>query len=204
MDLIIAVVLLVILLFRISTDKAGHKQAQAQYNEERLSFEQRKYAWLQMVTNEALEKELSQEFLSNDKCILNELNETKQFYGCSLEPVDKVTAMRILMANRHLLTARDAELGIKIEAHGASYAEMDKDYESKINFIWHINKKLIEAGIVERMYNCCFPLYYPFESEDYHPGTIVWEPIIPPAYLKASEDRLKELGCANRKERIFR
>jgi hypothetical protein len=56
LDLIIAVVLLVILLFRISTDKAGHKQAQAQYNKERLSFEQRKYAWLQMVTMKHLKK----------------------------------------------------------------------------------------------------------------------------------------------------
>lgn len=202
MALILALVLGLYWVIRISGDKHETKKAREEFervsNEEKLNRE----TWEAAVINRELEAELEDRLFNKDQELLDEVQRTwndyfdypipekyyvfkhdeKTRYALffSREYYEDTTALRILMANRGFLLAHDAVLGIDFFAHGETELRRVSDYRVQEHFILSINEKLKLHGIDEEMYSArVYDPIYRFPSGIVHlSGTVKWEPQI--------------------------
>jgi hypothetical protein len=203
MALILALVLGLYWVIRISCDKHETKKAREEFervsNKEKLNRE----TWEAAVTNSELEAELEDRLYHNDEVLLQEIRDTWShyypgasvdvFYRAKKKPNSNIilidtgnacsqfTALRILLANRGFLTYHDAILGISFYAYAETEYQMARSFHIQEQFILAVNEKLKQRGIDEAMYTDDDRGIWDFPRKERRvldSGTVKWRPEI--------------------------
>lgn len=200
---------------KYSNDKSAHKRAQEEYDSIHAEDESRRVQWMSMVTDKKLEAELEDKLYHRESAVMSELasswgnyydgdmpklivqnKETRyRFIECpsQYQCVNSLTLLRMLMANRGLLTFGDAELGMEISLNmGDTTLQRERNYDEQLDFARAIDVKLKNSGISETMYiyldGTC--KYFSIDERRIG-GKIMWRPMISTNALRFSET-LKE------------
>lgn len=198
---------------KYSNDKSAHERMQKEYQCALEERQANKQLWLSKVTNKELEDELEDKIYQRESDVMAELIASwGDYYDCdmpksisyyngkgyryvespsSFKCVNSLNLLRILMANRGLLTSWDAELGIDIcEGFGNTAIQRRQSYSEMLRFVKAIDKKLREHGICERIYvtyypssSVCFPL-----GDTAVNGKVVWYPLACALALKIVDE----------------
>ena len=215
MELILALVLGIYWICRISVDKSKTKAARQEYDEISKSEKELRDKWFSAVTDYSIETELEDRLYRHDEALIQELKNTwNDYFYCSFPEtiyhrnshenknyifyfddnyVSDANALRILMANRGLLCRLDAELGIGICEYGDTEAQRRVRYSKEIRFLQAIDRKLEEHGNIQEMYIHTGTYYYSFPTERVMYGIVNWRPMISIFALRLSETMKKEM-----------
>lgn len=190
---------------RYLSDKSAHQKAKNEYDRIHMDDVVRKARWETLVIDKELEAELEDKIYHRDSEVMSELEAScGDYYDVAMPAlgIDRLTALRILMANRGHLTRDDAVNGIKIIAHGATTVQMVESHKIQAKFVTQINEKLKKRGIDNPMYfeGLNYRLYpFPGEYNIFSGsvasiGKVKWRPMISTFALQDSNRRLREIG----------
>ena len=206
---------------RYSHDKQAHAIANKQYEEAQKAEAERRRNWLDKVTNTDFERDFEERIFQRDETVIQELADSWQHYfeadypqiiirpkgdnrliGESFGAATELTALRVIMANRGLLTLRDATEGIDVFAQGETAQQKAVSLSKQLFFIQTVNEQLNKHGSSENVYfEGLNLLYYPISGKlnarkgfVHEVGKVKWEPIISQAALDLSNNRLNEIG----------
>ena len=156
MELIIAIVLGGFLIIKLASKMKKDREHDEQLKIKTEQREKNKEAWLNKVTDKKLEDELEEKIYSGligeevQNAFLEAARGLPEKYIASLR-YDKEMVLRILMAAHGKLRFEDACLGISVFAHGPTEIRRREDAEMKRSVVYHIQNKLREHGINERV-----------------------------------------------------
>lgn len=194
---------------KYSNDKTSLKKAREEYNTIHQSDEAKLKAWKSSVIDAETERDLEERLFQRDEALLSEVSDTwADYYDCDMpksilrsweshyrfvecpeRSVSKLTMLRILMANRGLLTQGDAETGLSVSLDfGYTALQKSENYFKQIRFVKAIDAKLQRRGIKEQMYIRLSGTsdYYVIDSRKI-PGRVMWRPMIGTFALRATE-----------------
>jgi len=216
MALILALILGLFWIIRLSSEKAQVKSVRKEYDKHHQVEENVRDSWEKSVINQALEEEFEDRLYRRDETLLEEVSASWNAYfpyplpgtyivrkkrdayyiNVSYDYFDDLTALRILLANRGFLTWRDAKLGIDLVAAGDTAAQKAYSYTVQRNFIVAIDESLKKHGVNEKMYSSVFMSQYnvfPPSDPDYHRDMckIQWKPEISDSYINFDEHKRK-------------
>lgn len=158
--------------------------------------------WLSKVTNKELEDSLDTALLLSDESLLKEVRDSWVYYFGIKAPeyyqreitkhgvhrfafsgnhvIDRTTALRILMANRGMLTVEDATHGIRFCASSSDPITEKWEHRVSMRFLHAINDRLKEHGINEEMYENRYnpALGHDEPLEFYYCGVAKWYPMM--------------------------
>lgn len=204
---------------KYSNDKTSLKEAHSEYDSVHSNDESVRFQWESKVINKEIESDLEEKIYQSNAEIISELEKTWNDYyesefpklfipkkiGGRLLDTDTstlraLTALRILMANRGLLTYHDAVIGFDIFANGETTAQMVENHKIQTHFITQVNEKLKNHGMDYPMYfeginHLLYPFpgsYNIFSGSVFVVGKVRWRPEIPSFTLQDSYRRLKE------------
>lgn len=185
---------------KYSNDKSAHERAQKEYQRTFVERQAYKQLWLSKVTNKELEDDLEDKIYHREPNVMSELASSwGDYYDCDMpklilrseesyyrfvecpeKSVSNLTMLRILMANRGLLTQLDAEIGLSVSLDfGYTASQKSKNYSKQIKFVKAIDAKLQERGINEPLYIQLGGTvdYYAIDSRRIA-GRVMWHPMI--------------------------
>ncbi len=216
MALVLAIILGLFWIIRLSSEKAQVKSVRKEYDRHHQVEENVRDSWEKSVINQALEEELEDRLHRRDEVLLKEVSTSWDAYfpypipetyiirgkrdayyiNISCDYYDDLTALRVLLANRGFLTWRDAKLGIDLVALGDTAAQKAYSYKVQRDFIVAMNENLKKHGINKKMYSSVFMSQYnifPPSDPDYHCDMckVQWKPEIPDSYINFDEHRRK-------------
>ncbi len=206
MALILFVIIAVYLLVRVSADKAGHQEAEKEFEEVRHHDDFAKKEWELRTTNKILEAELLDKLLSRDASVMDELRTTWERYyetefpqyvvhdekgrylsDGSRQSISDYNCLRILMCNRGFLTYADAMYGIQIAKTGETEGKAQLSYHRMIRFVKRLNEKLLSRDIRENVYlELTDGSIYMLDENSSGVGIVKWRPVISTFKLKLS------------------
>ena len=216
MALILALVLGLYWIIRISSEKNQTKSIREDYETHHREEEILRDSWEESVINKALEEDLEDRLYHRDESLLQEVSVSWNTYfsyplpktyivrkkrdsyyiNVSQDYYDDLTALRILLSNRGFLTWRDAKLGINLVAVGETAVQKAYSYKAQRDFIVAMNENLKKRGIDETMYSSISLSQYkvfPPSDTDYHCDfcQVQWKPEISDSYINFDEHRRK-------------
>lgn len=199
--LLAALILGAVYFGNMSRDKKACTASQQKYEAERADDKARLAHWLSIVTDENIEKDYEDALYRSDETAVQEVRDSWHYYFGEDAPkrfstrissdlsdnmwayngsevIDRITALRILMANRGKLTKWDAAHGIKYESYAETRILEDKKHAINVHFFNAINNRLQEHGIYEDMYDSSYSrvTVKPFGTQ--YSGVLVWRPMI--------------------------
>lgn len=199
-----------IFLGKRQSDKREHKHARNEYEQQRSNDDDRLSNWLSIVTDRELEISLEDGLYNGDEKLIQEVRDSWHYYfGIEAPPfysndvdkyqsakkwayvsnhmIDRIIALRILMANRGRLTESDAQFGIKFSS-AADTRKLEEDKHTiNTRFFNAVNSRLKEHGIDKEMYASADNGSTFKRVEDVYGGTVCWWPMIRTASWNLSE-----------------
>ncbi len=199
-----------IFLGKRQSDKREHKHARNEYEQQRANDDDRLSDWLSVVTDRELEISLEDGLYNSDEKLIQEVRDSWHYYfGIEAPPfysndvdkyqstnkwayvsnhmIDRVIALRILMANRGRLTENDAQFGIKFSSTADTRRLEEDKHAINTRFFNAVNSRLKAHGIDKEMYasadnGSTFRLV-----EEIYSGVVYWRPMIRTASWNLSQ-----------------
>lgn len=194
---------------KYSNDKTSLKEVREEYDTTHQSDEAKLKEWKSSVTNVEIERDLEERIFQRDEALISEVSGTwADYYDCDMpklilqskesyyrfvecpeQSISNLTMLRILMANRGLLTQGDAEIGLSVSLDlGYTASQKSENYSKQIKFVKAIDAKLQEKGVKEPMYIQLSGTanYYAIDSRRIS-GRVMWRPMIGTFALRATE-----------------
>lgn len=216
MALILALILGLYWIIRISSEKSQTKKIREDYETHHREEEILRDSWEESVINKSLEEELEDRLYHRDESLIQEVSASWDTYfqytlpetyivrkkrnsyyiTASHDYYDDLTALRILLSNRGFLTWHDAKLGIDLVAVGDTAVQKAYNYKDQRDFIVAMDENLKKHGVDEEMYSSVSLSQYnifPPSDPDYHCDMckVQWKPEIPDSYINFDKHRRK-------------
>lgn len=201
-----------IFLSKIHGDKQSHKLAKSEYERQKADDDARFAHWLSSVTDMETEIDFEDRLYNEDEDLIKEVRDSWNYYfGMEAPPrfnrdvdkfqrdnecvyvsdyaIDRMIALKILMANRGKLTKYDAEFGVKFYSSHETRKREQETHAILVRFFNAVNSRLKEHGIDEEMYASA-DLGSTFKPiEVIYGGKVCWRPMIRTSTWELSELR---------------
>lgn len=175
MELILALLLGMFWIFRLSSDKKETKKARDKYKKTREAEIGRENTWRSKVVDAKLEEDLDYRIHHDDEALAMEYMEIQNKFPF----VSYGDPLRVLLAVRGKISYIDSETGYLITGYGKTQRERDLNCAGRIKFIRWVNDNLESNGVSERLFlDDNAGKIVPLDSIEFGVGRVKWAPML--------------------------